>query len=438
MKSIERVWNVACQWWAQWKPTWAKQAASTDESAPIIGKDQQRISQEERTRGTRSHEKSALLIKKLQHFLLSHYAFRYNVLTEVTEFCPLNDKKMRFRPAGQRELNSICMDMRAQGIDCWDKDLLRYVNSTKVTGYHPFKLYLNELPDWDGRDRLKDLATRVSDNDLWIRCFHRWMLALTAQWSGLIGVHANSVAPILISSEQGKLKSTFCKSLMPASLSDYYMDSFELTSQGQVERKMAEMGLISLDEFDRFPAYKMPTLKNVMQMTTLNLRKAHQKNYRVLPRIASFIGTSNRKDLMTDPTGSRRFICIEVEEKINCDEIDHNQIFAQLQSELVAGERYWFSEEEEQEIQEHNAAYYRQSSAEEVFYSVFRGAETGEKCCLLSLADIFKILKKQNPAAMRNTNMMQLGQTLIATGVERKHTKYGNRYRVVMLDATDV
>lgn len=439
MKSIPMVWNVACQWWAKWKTMKVKEAVATEKVEAIekksrITEGDQKTGYDRKKNGeNQSYEKSALLMKKLQTFLLSHYEFRYNVLTEVTEFRQLEDKKRGFRPACQRELNSICMDMRAEGIDCWDKDLLRYVNSTKVAEYHPFMLYLDELPVWDGKDRLRNLALRVSDNELWVRCFHRWMLALTAQWGGLTGMHANSVAPMLISSEQGRLKSTFCKSLMPEELSNYYMDSFELTSQGQVEQKMAEMGMINLDEFDRFPAHKMPALKNVMQMAALNLRKAHQKNYRVLPRIASFIATSNRKDLLTDPTGSRRFVCVEVKEKINCEGIEHNQIFAQLKCELSAGEPYWFSAEEEYEIQQHNAAYYRRSSAEEVFYSVFRGAEDGEECCQMSLADIFKILKKENSAAMRDANMVQLGQALIAAGVERKHTKYGNRYRVVML-----
>ena len=137
---------------------------------------------------------------------------------------------------------------------------------------------------------------------------------MTAQWMGVMGDHANSVAPLLISTEQGYFKSTFCKSLLPPVLRRYYMDKVDLTSQGKVERRLAEMGLINLDEFDKFSPAKMPLLKNLMQMASLSLCKAYQKNYRVLPRIASFIGTSNRKDLLTDPTGSRRFICVKVEE----------------------------------------------------------------------------------------------------------------------------
>lgn len=94
---------------------------------------------------------------------------------------------------------------------------------------------------------------------------------------------------------------------MPETLSRYYSDEVELTSKGNVTRKMSEMGLLNLDEFDKYPASKMPLLKNLMQMAELNLCKAYQRNYRNLPRIASFIGTSNRSDLLSDPTGAGVF-----------------------------------------------------------------------------------------------------------------------------------
>ena len=74
------------------------------------------------------------------------------------------------------------------------------------------------------------------------------MLGMTAQWMGIMGEHANSVAPLLVSTEQGYLKSTFCKSLLPAALQRYYMDKVDLTSEGRVERRLAEMGLLNLDD----------------------------------------------------------------------------------------------------------------------------------------------------------------------------------------------
>lgn len=200
------------------------------------------------------------------------------------------------------------------------------------------------------------------------------MLGLTAQWTGQTGKHANSVAPLLVSIRQGCLKSTFCKSLMPDSLSRYYSDEVELTSRSNATRKMSEMGLLNLDEFDKYSPGKIPLLKNLMQMADLNLCKAYQKNFRNLPRIASFIGTSNRFDLLSDNTGSRRFLCVEVKDKIDCTCIEHKQIYAQLKQELSDGARYWFSAEEEEELQEHNLIFQHRNPAEEVLRSCFRPA----------------------------------------------------------------
>ncbi len=368
---------------------------------------------------------------ELESYLKNHYNFRYNELTDETEIRPLGDASALFEPVSQRMLNSICMDVIAAGISCWDRDLNRFIYSDRIPSYQPFRQYMDELPAWDGIDRLVPLAQRVSNGEVWVKGFHTWMLGLAAQWMGMTGLHANSVAPILVSSEQGRLKSTFCKSLMPAGLLRYYKDDVKLGTQGQADRLLVEMGLLNLDEFDKYASASIPLLKNLMQMSTVNLRKAYARNYRTLPRMASFIGTSNRKDLLTDPTGSRRFLCVEVEQKIDCTGIEHAQVFAQLKAELLSGVRYWFCKEEEYELQQHNRAFYRQSAMEEVVRACFRSPEEEERCELLSAAEIFKDLKKCNPAAMRGANPNVLAQVLVAVGMERKHTKWGNVYRVV-------
>lgn len=370
----------------------------------------------------------------LQTYLAEHYRFRFNVLTDETEYCPADGSAQEFVPLSRREQNSICLDAHAAGVYCWDRDVDRYVNSGKIDAYHPFKLYFDELPAWDGVDRIRELARRVSGEDLWLAAFPVWLRAVAAQWMGVTGNHANAVAPILISSRQGMLKSTFCKSLLPDVLQRYYTDSIDLALQGQTERKLAEMGLLNLDEFDKISPKKMALLKNLMQMPALNLRKAYQKNFRQLPRIASFIGTSNRTDLLADPTGSRRFICVTVDHKIDCSGIEHAQIYAQLKQEVESGMRYWFTGEEETEIQQHNSAYYRQSFEDDVFSSCFRIPENiAEATDFLSAADIYQVLRKHNPAAMRHVNTVAFSQSLAALGLKRKHTKWGNVYPVVKL-----
>ena len=106
---------------------------------------------------------------------------------------------------------------------------------------------------------------------------------------------ANSVAPLLVSSRQGLGKSTFCRLLMPDRLKSYYTESYDLSSPASAEAKLAAYGLINLDEFDKLGASKMPLLKNLMQASALNIRKAYKHSASSLPRIASFIGTSNRR-----------------------------------------------------------------------------------------------------------------------------------------------
>lgn len=371
--------------------------------------------------------------QQLRTYLIKNYVFRYNVLTNETEFCSKDDVNSSFIVINQREQNSLCMDIQAQGILCWDRDLNRFLYSNHIPAYHPFKDYLKNLPAWDETDRLEDLAHRVSKDEMWVKNFHKWMLGVTSQWMGITGVHANSTAPVLISKEQGKCKSTFCKSLMPLALQRYYTDNIALTAAGQTERKLSEMGIINLDEFDRFSTRKMAYLKNLMQMADPNIRKPYKQSFQNLPRVASFIATSNRKDLLTDPTGSRRFICVEVEGKINCSNIYHEQIYAQLKAELQADAQYWFTAEEERELQKHNQKYYHQSPSEEVFLSCFRPALKDEDNELLTATEIFTRLKKYNPAAMRSTTPMAFARILSGMGIERKHTKWGNAYRVVAL-----
>ena len=88
---------------------------------------------------------------------------------------------------------------------------------------------------------------------------------------------------------------------MPKELTPYYIDKFDLTSESGCEQKLSLFGLINMDEFDKYRAGQMPDLKNLMQMTTLTFRRAHRPAFSHLPRIASFIGTSNMTDLLLIP-----------------------------------------------------------------------------------------------------------------------------------------
>ena len=399
--------------------------------------------------------KSCSLMQEVTAFLTSRYRFRFNVLTEETEVANIAnnipDTHLRYTKVDERWMNSLSMEAIETGIDCWDRDIQRFVRSRRISEYHPFTAYFEQLPEWDGKDRVSALARRVSDDPVWVNGFHRWMLGLSAQWmqfhpdtnnansanrANSIN-RANSVAPLLVSSRQGLGKSTFCRLLMPDALKAYYTESYDLSSPASAEAKLAAYGLINLDEFDKLSASKMPLLKNLMQASALNIRKAYKRSASALPRIASFIGTSNREDLLVDRTGSRRFLCVSLEHAIDCvTPVEHEQLYAQLKAELLSGERSWFNKEEEQAIQQHNALFYKHIPEEEVFRLCFRFAtqeDHPQEVLTLSATQLFERMKSAHPSVMRGMTAYSLSRILPQLG-ERVHTAKGNVYRVVACD----
>ena len=405
--------------------------------------------------------KSSSLMQEVTAFLTSRYRFRFNVLTEETEVAEVTnnipDTHLRYTKVDERWMNTLSMEAIETGIDCWDRDIQRFVRSRRISEYHPFTAYFEQLPEWDGTDRVSALARRVSDNPVWVNGFHRWMLGLSAQWmqfrpdtncanrannansaNNTSSINrANSVAPLLVSSRQGLGKSTFCRLLMPDALKAYYTESYDLSSPASAEAKLAAYGLINLDEFDKLSASKMPLLKNLMQASALNIRKAYKRSASALPRIASFIGTSNREDLLVDRTGSRRFLCVSLEHAIDCvTPVEHEQLYAQLKAELLSGERSWFNKEEEQAIQQHNALFYKHIPEEEVFRLCFRFAtqeDHPQEVLTLSATQLFERMKSAHPSVMRGMTAYSLSRILPQLG-ERVHTAKGNVYRVVACD----
>ena len=384
--------------------------------------------------------KSSSLMQEVTAFLTSRYRFRFNVLTEETEVANIAnnipDTHLRYTKVDERWMNTLSMEAIETGIDCWDRDIQRFVRSRRISEYHPFTAYFERLPEWDGTDRVSALARRVSDDPVWVNGFHRWMLGLSAQWMQFRPDtnRANSVAPLLVSSRQGLGKSTFCRLLIPDALKAYYTESYDLGSPASAEARLAAYGLINLDEFDKLGVSKMPLLKNLMQVSALNIRKAYKRSASALPRIASFIGTSNREDLLVDRTGSRRFLCVSLEHAIDCTtSVEHEQLYAQLKAELLSGERSWFNKEEEQTIQRHNALFYKHVPEEEVFRLCFRFAteeDHPQEVLTLSATQLFERMKSAHPSAMRGMTAYSLSRILPQLG-ERVHTAKGNVYRVV-------
>ena len=387
----------------------------------------------------KTHEKadeskkwSQTLMLQIKEYLNNNFVFRYNTLTGATEYKEKNGKS-GYRPIDEREMNGIIVDARLEGIPCWRGDVPTMVLSNKVESYNPFHLYVKELPEWDGIDRVLPLLLRVSDNEIWLKGGHCWLRAMLSQWSGEERLHANALTPVLISGKQGLSKSTFCRLLMPDSLRHYFIDNLNLAVGSSPEKKLVKNGLINLDEFDKVKESQQATLKNLLQMVNIPVFRGKRLGWVNEPRLASFIATTNSYQVLIDPTGSRRFLCVEVVKPISEKPVEHKQLYAQLKEELKSGAPDYLSREEEKVLQKYNKTYYRQSLLEDVFHCCFRHPLEMEKGIWLTTAEIFQVMRKFNSAALKDVSARQLSLKLSAMAFMAKHTSFGNRYYVFNL-----
>ena len=370
----------------------------------------------------------------MQNFLKKNYQFRVNVLRERTEW--RRNSQEEWRELDDRCLNTVYFEINNAGILVGVKDVERFLYSEFVPSFHPFRDYLSGLPRWDGKDRVTALAHRVNRSSLWALVFHRWMRALTAQWMGVPMQSANAMVPVLVSRRQGLGKSTFWRMLMPPELSAYYLDKLDFTTTGEYDRMMAQCGLINLDEMDSFSDRAMARFKSATQMKSITGHSTRTTRITHSARLASFCATTNHVGILYDQTGSRRFFCVNVLQKINCSaSVNHAQLYAQLVHEVEAGEPTWFTKLEEKHIERHNAAFYRLTPVQMAVLRHYRAVEDLEagEVCELSSAEIFRTVMQRNAALLAGIRLAEFGKQLAQLFPVAKRKGRGNLYRVVPL-----
>ena len=309
-----------------------------------------------------------LFVMQMDEFMKRRYEFRFNQLTSQVECRQRNSFDFYFRPVNKRLMASITMNAQYEGLKLWDKDVVRYLNSDHVPVYQPIEEFLYDLPRWDGKDHIGDLAKRVPcNNPHWAQLFRRWFLSMIAHWRGLGKNHANSTSPILVG-PQAYRKSTFCRLILPPCLQAYYTDSIDFSRKRDAELYLNRFLLINMDEFDQIGINQQPFLKHIMQKPVVNTRRPNASAVEELRRYASFIGTSNHKDLLTDTSGSRRYIGVEVTGVIDVVRpVDYEQLYAQAMAALYHNERYWFDEKEEAIMTEANQEFEQSPLIEQLF-----------------------------------------------------------------------
>ena len=373
---------------------------------------------------------------RTEEFMQRRYEFRYNTMTTVTEYRERNTFCFYFRPLSSRVRNSIAMNARLEGLSLWDRDVVRYLDSDRIPIFNPIEDFLFGLDvRWDGHDRIRELAARgPCNNRHWADLFYRWFLNMVAHWRQTDRKYANCTVPLLVG-PQAYRKSTFCRSLLPPELQAYYTDRIDFSNKRDTEISLNRFALINMDEFDQNRVNQQAFLKHILQKPIVNVRRPHGTATQEMRRYASFIGTSNHKDLLTDTSGSRRYIVVDVTGPIDCSPIDYEQLYAQAMHDLYKGERYWFDPEDEKVMNESNQEFQVMPIAEQLFHEYFRAATEGEECEQFLAIEILEQVQHDSKIRVSDCNIIQFGRILQKNRVPSVHTKRGNVNRVVRIKA---
>ena len=376
-------------------------------------------------------------IDRMISFLTMRYAFRYNTVLSCTEYRPVALSADSFIPLDPRMLRRIILEVQREGIEVSPNDIRNYIESDYVRQFDPVGDYLASCEGaWDGHDHIGDLARTVpTDAPLWHKWFKTWLLAMVSQWQNQPSrLYGNSVAPLLIS-PQGYHKSTFCRRLPPDALKWGYNDSLTLSDRRQVMLAMSQQLLINLDEFNQIsPRVQQGFLKNVIQLPSIKAKRPYGTHIEELPRKASFIATSNMTDILSDPSGNRRFIGIELTAPIDTSRVpDHRQLFAQALQLLRNGRRSWFDKAETEQIMLWNRRYEIQEPADQYFSLCFSvAADPFDPAAeWLSTAEIFDVVKQKVGSSLKANTLIAFGRKLAnMPGMHRRKCETCTRYLV--------
>ena len=387
-------------------------------------------------------------VEDIQQFLSDRVLMRYNLVTHQTEVHWLTDfgddlqQIPQWERINDRIENTLWKELSKEK-PVRMRDLQYVIGSDYVPAYHPFRFYLGHLPPWteEQGDNIMELSLSVNvkgDSDeqfLFAEYLKKWLVAMVASWMDDRVV--NNVMLVLIG-PQGAYKTTWFAHLLPPQLREYF---YTKTNSGMVSKDdlltLSQYGLMCWEELDSMQLKELNKLKAVMTMPSINERAAYAHYHENRPHLASFCGTGNNVQFLSDPTGTRRWLPFEVE---NIDSpmsspFNYEGIYSQAYALYRQGFRYWFDRNEILRLSQHNQQFETARSEHELIDEYFRqpvGIEGGE---YLPASVILQLVGGTN---MKDINATKLGRALTAMGFESKMTRGIRRYRVVRRSTSEM
>ena len=375
-------------------------------------------------------------IMRMIVFLCKKYDFRYNSVIKFTEYRPKDKDYWGYQPVDARVQKRMTLEVQLANIRVSIKDVRNYLESDLLPTYNPVEDFLFKCAGkWDGKDYIRALGRTVpTDNPYWEDWFYTWFLAMVNQWRSYSHrKYGNSVAPLLIS-KQGYNKSTFCRSLVPPELQWGYNDNLVLSEKRQVLQAMCQALLLNLDEFNQIsPQVQQGFLKNIIQLPSVKMKPPYGSHVQEFPRMASFIATSNMEDILSDPSGNRRFLGVELTGPIDVSQLpNYEQLYAQALAALQAGEKTYFDAEQTKLIMASNRKFEVISPVDQYFNLYFDLTDDAKQGEYLTAAEIFQELKSHIGSSVKLSNLICFGRKLSQMpSIHRKRFNDGMRYLVV-------
>ena len=355
-----------------------------------------------------------------------------------------------WREMTKHDINSIvCHCAQEYDANITSREVMTALQSDLIPDVHPLREYVlscrewtEEQPDWidwvaqqvrtlpnppfKGGD--KGLPHEGGDGEglLWRTCFKKWFVAMVASW--MKDEVVNHQVLVLIG-KQGIFKTTWLEHLIPPHLRAYACKLANSNDLNKDERlRIAEFGLISLDEIDSMNNRELNQLKSVITATDVNERAAYAYTKERRVRLASFCASGNRRDFLTDITGNRRWLPFEVESIQNpfYTLLPYERMYAQAwalaQDPLFS---YWFDLDEIEVLEQHNQ-HFRDESNEEQLLPILFDVPAEGKGEFMTTAQISERLVTygniKKPMALS-----RLGMVLGAAGYQSTRPKIGGR-----------
>jgi predicted P-loop ATPase len=370
---------------------------------------------------TKHRQTNVQILDKLETYLLNKYKFRFNIISQKIEWKPSADRP--FQPMNDFQENSILRDLLKNGINC-SQSLLRFIlKSDFCRVYNPFEEYFYALPEHDGEEYINQLADTIttSDQELWRVCFKKWLVAMVA-----CSLHEDAInhTVIVFTGKQGLGKTTWIEALLPEQLRCYLFSGTINPNNKDTLIHLSECMLINLDELENLNKSEIGALKELITKSNIRMRRAYGHHAESMPRRASFAGSVNSAQFLNDSTGSRRFLCFEVDNIEYQHQIDIDKVMAQALSLFTEGYQYWFDRNEILQINLNNESYEIRSLEEELLLSNFEPCEKEEASFNISTSELASKISFANGINVNNGTIRRLGLALVRNKFLR-HKKQG-------------